>query len=150
MPLVGGRASDAQIYPPDLCDAMCRGIAKQKGWDAGRSVDSAKMSKGQLSSLMSKIVDTEVIKKLRIHSRAAPATRPIGGWRAHWIDHMHEPDGGEDGIGCERLGIPELEKHMSALYSRNGVPEAWDDMNDVFLNAAEVKKARATKMEFFN
>ena len=28
--LMGGRAADAAIYPPDLCDATCRGLARQK------------------------------------------------------------------------------------------------------------------------
>ena len=38
---------------------------------------------------------------------------------------------------------------MDALYSRNGTPEAWDDMNDVFLDPVAVKQARAEEMSFF-
>ena len=30
VPLVGGRAAGAAIYPQALCEAICRGIAKQK------------------------------------------------------------------------------------------------------------------------
>ena len=38
---------------------------------------------------------------------------------------------------------------MDALYSRHGVPEAWDDMNEVFLDPEAVKLARAEEMAFF-
>ena len=30
VPLVGGRAAGAAIYPPGLCRAICRGLAAQK------------------------------------------------------------------------------------------------------------------------
>ena len=62
---------------------------------------------------------------------------------------MHELEGGEDRVGSQRLGIAELQRHMDSLYSRHGVPEAWDDMNDVFLDASAVRRARAEEMEFF-
>ena len=75
---------------------------------------------------MTNIIDPAVSRKLRIHSRAAPAERPIGGWRPHWVDHLHEPEGGEDRIGCERIGHEDLRRHMDALYSRHGVPEPRD------------------------
>ena len=38
---------------------------------------------------------------------------------------------------------------MDALYSRHGVPEAWDDMNEVFLDPEAVKFAREEEMAFF-
>ena len=38
---------------------------------------------------------------------------------------------------------------MDALYSRNGTPEAWDDMNEVFLDPDAVKIARLEEMRFF-
>ena len=40
--LLGGRASDAAIYPPGLCRAICRGLAAQLDKDKsgrGRSID---------------------------------------------------------------------------------------------------------------
>ena len=60
-----------------------------------------------------------------------------------------EPEGGEDRIGCVRLGHEDLQKHMDALSSRDGTTEAWDDMNEVFLNPIAVKQARSEEMAFF-
>ena len=95
---------------------------------------------------MTNVIDIAVFRKLRIHSRAVPAERPIGGWR---VDRLHEPEGGEDRVGCHRVGIEQLNKHMDALYSRDGNPEAWDDMNNVFLDPAMVANARKEEMDFF-
>ena len=33
--LLGGRASAAAVYPPDLCRAICRGLREQKHRDQG-------------------------------------------------------------------------------------------------------------------
>ena len=64
---------------------------------------------------------------------------------------MHECEGGSDEHGGRiRNGVEELQKQMSSLYERGGMPEAWDDVNNVFLDAEEVKKARALEMEFFH
>ena len=38
---------------------------------------------------------------------------------------------------------------MASLYEKSGMPEAWDDMNNVFLDLAKVKIARAEEMSFF-
>ena len=48
-----------------------------------------------------------------------------------------------------RNGVDEMQKHMCSLYERGGMPEAWDDVNNVFLDPEEVKKARAVEMDFF-
>ena len=148
--LISRRATACQVYPPALREAFCRGIAKQKAWDAGGLVSGARLGKRELYSLMSKVVDPEVAKKLRTHSRHRPAARPIVQWPGHWVDHMHEHDGGEDKLG-ERVrdGVEELRKHMDALYRRGGMPEAWDDMNGVFLDPSLVAAARKEEMAFF-
>ena len=51
--------------------------------------------------------------------------------------------------GRIRNGIDEMQQQMSALYEREGMPEAWDDMNNVFLDPDKVAKARAEEMGFF-
>ena len=116
---------------------------------ATASGDTGELDRKQLMSLMTQVVDPAIARKLRVHSRECLAMRPIGRWHPHWVDHLHEPDGGEDTIGCNRLGVEELRKHMDALYSRNGSPEAWDDMNDVFLDPQAVEIARLEEMRFF-
>jgi hypothetical protein len=148
--LVGGRASACQVYPPALCMAMCKGIAKQKAWDTGGVVSTGAMEKKSLMSLMSRVIDPVVGKKLRVHSKSRPAGRPVGEWLSHWVDNVHEPDGGEDLFGGRpRDGIDIMKKHMDALYHSNGMPEAWDDMNGVFLDPDLVIAARAEEMAFF-
>ena len=123
--------------------AMCKGISKQKVWDAGGVVSTGRVDRKQLMSLMSKIVDPVVGKKLRIHSKMRPAARPIGQCLSHWVDNVHEHDGGDDLFGGRlRNGVEVMRQHMDALYKSNGMPEAWDDMNGVFLDPAKVAVAR--------
>ena len=107
------------------------------------------MGRQQLRGRMTRIVEPSVATRLRIHSRESPVSRPICGWRPHWVDHMHEPDGGEDTIGCTRLGVAEFQRHMDALYSRNGVLAAWGDVDEVFLDPASVKLACAEEIAIF-
>ena len=42
-----------------------------------------------------------------------------------------------------------MKRQMSALYEKNGMPEAWDDTNNVFLEPDKVAAARAEEMSFF-
>ena len=42
-----------------------------------------------------------------------------------------------------------MNKEMSALYERQGMPEAWDDVNNVFLDPKKVQEAREEEMSFF-
>ena len=42
-----------------------------------------------------------------------------------------------------------MKRQMSALYEKSGMPEAWDDMNNVFLEPDKVAAARAEDRSFF-
>ena len=42
-----------------------------------------------------------------------------------------------------------MKRQMGALYENHGMPEAWDDMNNVFLEPDKVTAARAEEMSFF-
>ena len=42
-----------------------------------------------------------------------------------------------------------MKRQMSALYEKNGMPEAWDDIHNVFLEPDKVTAARAEEMSFF-
>ena len=42
-----------------------------------------------------------------------------------------------------------MKRQMSALYKKNGMPEVWDDMNNLLLAPDKVAAARAEKMSFF-
>ena len=41
-----------------------------------------------------------------------------------------------------------MKAQMSALYEKNGMPEAWDDTNNAFLEPHKVVAARAEVMSF--
>ena len=53
VPLVGGRAAAAAIYPPDLCCAICRGLAAQLQEDSGSKIDIQLLDISGLKSLSS-------------------------------------------------------------------------------------------------
>ena len=42
-----------------------------------------------------------------------------------------------------------MKRQMSVLYKKNGMSEAWDDTNNVFLEPDKVAAARAEEMSFF-
>ena len=42
-----------------------------------------------------------------------------------------------------------MKRQMSALYEKNGMPEAWDDMNNVFLEPDKVAATRAEEISFY-
>ena len=78
--------------------------------------------------------------------------RPAGDWPEHYIDPMHEPDGGCD---CVHRGFQDSVSGLSALLAgldrRCGIiPIAWADANDNAALKTELDvKARAIEMEYF-
>ena len=50
VPLVGGRAAGAQVYPQMLCEAICRGVARQQREDAAMGVSTGRMSADEIRS----------------------------------------------------------------------------------------------------
>ena len=122
VPLVGGRASACQQYPPALCEAMCRGIAKQKAYEAGGDIVTGALDRKMLCSLMSRVVDPIRGRKIRVHCNARAAARSIGEWNEYWIDNVHEADGGCDAFGT-RIGdgTAEMRKQIDSLCQKPGV-----------------------------
>ena len=64
VPLVEGRAAAAQVYPVELCKAICSGLARQKLYDSSSQCESKLLNVRQLSS---------VIRKFS-------GSRPVGAW----------------------------------------------------------------------
>ena len=52
VPLMGGRAAGAQVYPGKLCEAICRGLARQKDYDGKGLVCTIGLSKSQTSDII--------------------------------------------------------------------------------------------------
>ena len=150
VPLEGGRAKHCQVYPPDLCTALNRGIMKQKSADKGGEKHTGKSSVAEMHSLLCRVMEEPVEYTLRKNGTYCQVMKPVGEWKKGWIDHMHEPEGGCDLFGDKkREGVEEMSKQMNSLYERQGMPEAWDDVNGVFLDANKVRDAREEEMAFF-
>ena len=110
--LVGRRASSAQVYPQPLCEAMLRGVAQQKRVDSGRKLITPKMNDNQLKKFVGSLasVDTRRI------ASSGSITTPIGDWSRHWVDPVHEEDGGDDKIGPRpRAGLTYSKKSLMRL-----------------------------------
>ena len=85
-PLLEGRAKKAEVYPPEMCRAICRGVSRQKLLEETGQTSSRRMSKGQLSSMMNSV---------------------------KWRDEVHEDDGGGDAGGARpQDGRAMLEEDM--------------------------------------
>ena len=128
--LMSGRAAAAAVYPPALCNAICKGLQKQKAYDDTGKVCSMDLNMNQLSSIVNKMKkETDEIEK-----------------KEHWIDNKHE----EDGTGKrEPEGENKLNGAMNLLkHDVEGI-EAYDDVTKGKLDVAEVIKARALEMKYF-
>ena len=145
--LVGGRASAAQVYPDELCRSILRGVVRQKAED-GRvdSIAVPTMSSLQIQGFISSLSNFEIgsVREL------VKMTKPIGSWPDHWVDMMHERDGGDDILGPRpQNGIELLQSELDALTMRNGIACAKDDVSGAELLPEWVAVARAEEMTYF-
>ena len=81
--LGGGRAAGAQVYPQMLCEAICRGVARQQQEDAAIGVSTGRMSADEISSFAQYICNLNEGRKgsiLKIDSitEIENDTTPIG------------------------------------------------------------------------
>ena len=157
VPLVGGRAAGAQVYPKKLCDAIVTGVIKQKALDASNVINMGSMSKKQLSSFASGICADLRRERLLVQhggcssiTREGDVNRPVGNWPKDWVDTIHEEEGGDDQHGVRpQRGVEVLKEAMYALVCKNTMWTAWDDVTNVQLNVDDVKAARALEMQYF-
>ncbi len=85
VPSVGGRAAGAQVYPQMLCEAICRGVARQQREDAAMGVSTRKMSTDEVRSFAHYICNLNEIKESgikRINSinETENGTNPVGSY----------------------------------------------------------------------
>ena len=59
VPLMAGRAAAAQVYPDMLCEAICRGVVKQKKFDFSNPVATGKLSYIGLKKFVRHICDLQ-------------------------------------------------------------------------------------------
>ena len=130
--LLNGKAAAAAVYPQGLCEAICLGLKKQKGYDATNQLCSMALSSSQLSSVVS-----------------GSGFKPAGRWPAHWLDNKHEADGGADRVGERpQNGQRELAEQINGLMRQEGLATAWDDVTQQILDADLILKARALEIDF--
>ena len=138
--LVGGRASAAQVYPPELCKAILRGIVRQKAVEAKDRVSTRLMNPKQLRSFVSSLSCGSAPLRSLVNSiskgskrtviEAAGKTNPVGDWPVNWVDTVHEPDGGSDQFGSRpQNGIEILRGELDAIIFRDGISVATDDVS---------------------
>ena len=102
------------------------------------SVDDTRSFVGSLSSVCLGKVDDVIREGLQ------------GNWPKHWVDDMHERDGGNDKFGLRpQCGIDILEGEMQSLIFRDGIAVAKDDVTGKELVPKLVQEARAEEMKYF-
>ena len=130
MPLVGGRAAGAQVYPEALCEAVCRGVRRQQQEDAALGVATGRMSMDEVRQFahhICNINDQEDCGINRVQSiiENEDKTLPVGDYPEHWIDSWHELEGGSDVYGVRpQYGVTLLQAEMSGLAYKNGFETA--------------------------
>ena len=124
VPLVGGRAAGAAIYPQALCEAICRGIAKHKKMDHSDNivVSTGKMNTKRIKSFTNHLCSVQLrgssaIRKIMFVRHKDGITRPTGDYPEHWTDEWHEEDGGDDVRGDRpQMGVTLLKAEMDGLF----------------------------------
>ena len=104
IPLVGGRAAGAAIYPQALREAICRETARQKRMDRRDNmiVSTGKMNADQVKNFTNQLCSfqlrgPDIIKKIMSVQCKNVVTRPTGDHPENWNDEWHDDDdGGND------------------------------------------------------
>ena len=83
VPLVGGRAAGAQVYPQMLCKAICREVARQQKEDASMAVSIGKMTTDEVRSVAHYICNLNEgtrsgIQKIQSINETEDDATPIG------------------------------------------------------------------------
>ena len=144
--LVAGKAAAAQVYPPKLCTAILKGTAKQKREDESNLVTTASMTLSKTRSFIDSLSSvcmgslSDMIENV-VHDGKVPS---------HWVDCVHEEDGGSDCRGIRpQSGIEVLREELDALTFKNGIAIAKDDVTGTELVPKLVQSARDEEIAYF-
>jgi hypothetical protein len=123
---MAGRAAAAKVYPEMLCEAICRGVVKQKKFGSSSRVTTGRLSYLGLKSFVRHACDlqgssADKVESLLSTSMSEGTHRPTGDYPSHWIDYWHEEDGGDDHRGVRpQVGVSLLQKEMDGLAFKSG------------------------------
>ena len=70
---MGGRAAAAAEYSVELCEAMCRGLRRQKDYDASGKASTRSLTRGEVKMVIGQLVKQE--DDARKNSRAQAMSR---------------------------------------------------------------------------
>ena len=144
--LMAGKASAAQVYPPDLCKAMLRGIAKQKQEDKDGLVVTSRMTMQKAKNCVRSLSSVCIGTATDVVERALKD----GKWPEHWRDLVHEEDSGGDTHGIRpQEGIEIMKEELDALIFRDGIAVARDDVSGKELVPKLVQEARDEEISYF-
>lgn len=143
--LMGGRAVAAQEYPPALCEAIIQGIVEQKRHDRQNHVSTPILTAYELKSFVHSLGGGHVCSVKEIAKKISAGVR----WPDHWLDPVHEEDGGCDRFGLKpQVGIELLRSELDALVFRDGIFFVKDDVTGAELVPELVRKARAEEVTY--
>ena len=129
------RAAKAAVYPDELCDAIAKGVIRQKTLDERGTRSSPTLGRNELKSMIKKMCGRDKMAMSLIQNFQG-GVKPRGEWPKEWVDVGHEDD-----------RVPQV----SALVreGKTGVEYAVDDVTGVPLDPDLVLKARNVEMHFF-
>lgn len=175
---MGGRAAGAAIYPPRLCEAICRGLVLHREQDCSSKIMSLPLTRDRLLNMgnvclgITDIMRNEAddnfgISNIQIEGvndqnyeeRFAAWSKhrqdceviPKGAWPDNWTDRVHEPDG--RAIRSEpgdTTGEDMLAEMLSTLTLTNGQYTAFDDVTSVPIKYSVVSKLKPRKIPMWN
>ena len=130
----GGAHEGGARVPKRALRGYLSRIERQKTEDVSRTLHSRSLTLSGLSSII-------------IGQHGAG---PSGDCPGHWVDVVHEADGGSDRYGMRPQDGREVHRHtMNAFFVKEGQAEAVDDVSGESLRPDLVREARMLEMKYF-
>ena len=127
--------------------------------EEARVVETGRMDNGGVASMIrdlcrgggkEEVGIQKAARSVMSMARLSAVMKPFGAWPKHWVDEVHEQDGGEDVRGVRpQVGTEILKREMHLLNCRNGIEYAQDDVSSQTLDPKLVKDARKEEMQYF-
>ena len=90
--LMVGRAAAARVCPEMLCEAICRGVVKQKKFEKTSRVTTGRLSYLGLKTFVRHVCElqdssADRVENLLSTSLSEVTRRPTGEYPPHWVDY---------------------------------------------------------------
>ena len=137
-----------------LCEAICRGVARQQKEDASMAVSTGRMNTDEVRSFAHYICNFNEgtksgIQRIQSINETEDCTTLVANCPGHWIDTWHELEGGNDRFGVRpQYRVTLLQAEMNGLSFKSEYETAWDDVSNENLVPELVHAARALEMKY--